>query len=338
MSFLISTPQTGVDSIMATYSLLGLPLAIIRPIIALITGVAGGIAANLSPEANKQTVAGKDAISREDPENEKTFGNMMRYAFVEFLQDISKWLVIGLLIAALMALLIPDDFFSENIRNEYISMLIMLVAAIPLYVCATGSVPIAAVLLMKGLSPGAVIVFLMAGPATNAATITVIGNVLGKKTLYVYLLSIIVGAVVFGVIVNEWLPRHWFTDFMAFGQDAHHIHFLPPWVKISSGIVLILLIINGYIVKYFPGKNKRHTIEKSINIPNMSEKIVKVNGMTCNHCKMNVEKNIGAIEGIENTEVDLISSRVIIKGDHIDLNKIKETVESIGYQYDGEVK
>jgi uncharacterized membrane protein YraQ (UPF0718 family)/copper chaperone CopZ len=336
VSFLISTPQTGIDSIMATYSLLGLPLAIIRPIIALVTGVAGGIATNLGfrndhqPE-QKYTMPGKTVHTPK-----RSFKEMIRYAFVEFLQDISKWLVIGLLIAALMAVLIPDDFFSAHIKNEYVSMLIMLIAAIPLYVCATGSVPIAAVLLMKGLSPGAIIVFLMAGPATNAATMTVIGNVLGRKTLYIYLLSIIVGAVFFGVIINEWMPRHWFTQFLSVGHDAQHLHLLPPWLKVASGILLVALIINGYVDKFISASKIRKANDGIINIPKMSEKTVKVNGMTCNHCKMNVEKNLGALEGIERIEVDLSSSKVRITGDHIDLDKIKSTVEGIGYDYIGE--
>ena len=108
---------------------------------------------------------------------------MLRYAFVEFLEDIAKWLVIGLMLAALIEVLVPESFFTAYLGNEYMEMLVIMVAAIPLYVCATGSVPIAAILMLKGLSPGAAIVFLMAGPATNAATMTVIGNVFGRRTL-----------------------------------------------------------------------------------------------------------------------------------------------------------
>jgi uncharacterized membrane protein YraQ (UPF0718 family) len=207
VAFLISTPQTGVDSILATYSLLGLPLAIIRPVIALLTGLFGGMVTNSIDRRDqfnsKQSKTGKQQMTS----GREKISAMMSYAFVEFLQDISKWLIIGLLLAALMAVLIPDGFFTNYLSNEYLSMAIVLLASIPLYVCATGSVPIAAVLLMKGLSPGAAIVFLMAGPATNAATMTVIGNVMGRKTLISYMASIIGGAVFFGILVNEFLPR-----------------------------------------------------------------------------------------------------------------------------------
>ncbi len=339
VSFLISTPQTGVDSILATYSLLGLPLAIIRPVIALFTGLFGGLVTNASTK--NMPVPTDNTIPKDTSEKQhNVLSKMLNYAFVEFLQDISKWLVIGLLIAALIAVIIPADFFTNIVGNEYLSMLIVLVASIPLYVCATGSVPIAAVLLMKGLSPGAAIVFLMAGPATNAATITVIGKVLGKKTLYAYLFSIIAGAIFFGVIVNEFLPREWFMNHVAMGPGGHGEHLLPQWLKIGSGILLTLLIINGYIQKYLSSKKfeneKNRPIVENINLEHMIEKMVKVNGMTCNHCKMNVEKNLGALQGIDKIEVDLSNALVKITGKKIDLDQVKNTVEGIGYEFAGE--
>ena len=334
VSFLISTPQTGVDSILATYSLLGLPLAIIRPIIALITGIIGGIATNLV-ENNSSDEEGNDkpmSSSQGAPKGNKLLA-MMHYAFVEFLQDISKWLIIGLLLAALMAVVIPDDFFTNYLGNEYLSILIVLIASIPLYVCATGSVPIAAVLLLKGLSPGAAIVFLMAGPATNAATITVIGKVLGRKTLISYLISIIGGAVIFGILVNEYLPREWFTSYIGHIHEEHGSHLLPLWMKVASSLLLILLLINGYIQKYM---NK--TVVETSKVENdMAEKTVKVSGMTCNHCKANVENNLSSIDGIENIEIDLESGKVKMTGDDINLTEVKNKVESIGYHYEGEI-
>jgi len=334
VSFLISTPQTGVDSILATYSLLGLPLAIIRPIIALITGVIGGLVTNVVEKADEQQL-NKDnpEVLNEPNPKEGRLRKMMHYAFVEFLQDISKWLIIGLLLAAVMAVLIPDGFFTQYLGNEYLSMLLVLVASIPLYVCATGSVPIAAVLLMKGLSPGAAIVFLMAGPATNAATITVIGKVLGRKTLIAYLLSIIGGAAVFGILVNEFLPREWFTSYIDQVHGGHGSHLLPYWMKVTSSIMLIVFLINGYIQKYLGSKK----VNNSIINNDMLEKTVKVNGMTCNHCKANVQNNLASIAGIDNIEIDLESGKVKMTGDDINLSEVKTKVESIGYEYEGEI-
>jgi copper chaperone CopZ len=213
-------------------------------------------------------------------------------------------------------------------------MAIVLVASIPLYVCATGSVPIAAVLLMKGLSPGAAIVFLMAGPATNAATMTVIGNVLGRKTLISYMISIIGGALFFGILINEFLPREWFTAHLVHIHDGHGAHLLPDWLKIGSSLLLIGLLINGYLQKYL-GKKK---IEQKIETDkDMAEKTVKVSGMTCNHCKANVQNNLSTVQGVENIEIDLESGKVKMTGDDIDLKEVKSKVESIGYQYDGEI-
>jgi len=334
VSFLISTPQTGVDSILATYSLLGLPLAIIRPIIALITGVIGGIATNTIEKNTEQNQSREELLNNNEdkPKGNRLF-MMMHYAFVEFLQDISKWLIIGLLLAAMMAVLIPDDFFTNYLGNEYLSLLIVLVASIPLYVCATGSVPIAAVLLMKGLSPGAAIVFLMAGPATNAATITVIGKVLGRKTLTSYLASIIGGAIIFGILVNEFLPREWFTSNLVHVHDGHGSHLLPYWMKVASSILLIGFLINGYIQKYISGKK----IESSKTENDMAQKTVKVSGMTCNHCKANVENNLSSITGIDTIEIDLESGKVKMTGEDIDLSEVKNKVEGIGYTYDGEI-
>ena len=342
VSFLISTPQTGVDSIFATYALLGLPLALIRPVIALFTGIMGGLATNFAVRKDPPPKTEKTIETGNHLDGRGSFARMMHYAFVEFLQDIAKWLAIGLLLAALFAVLIPDDFFSEYLGNEFLGMLLILGASIPVYVCATGSVPIAAVLLMKGLSPGAAIVFLMAGPATNAATITVVGSVLGKKTLYAYLLSIIGGALLSGIVVNEFLPREWFQPHYHIGHEGHGTHLLPEWLKVGSGLILMALIANGYIHRFLlsrklgrPTPEKKRPISTSAT---MDEKVIKVNGMTCNHCAMSVQKNLGALEGIETIDVDLQGARVKITGSAIDLGQVKEKVESIGYEYAGETQ
>lgn len=334
VSFLISTPQTGVDSIMVTWSLLGLPMAIIRPVIALFTGVFGGMLTNRLEKKEH----GKDVKTPEPKSNGKKVGivGMLRYAFGEFLEDIVKWLVIGLLIAALIAVVIPEDFFLRYLSNDYLSMIIILAASIPLYVCATGSVPIAAVLMLKGLSPGAAIVFLMAGPATNAATISVIGNSMGRKTLIRYLTSIISGALIFGIIVNKFLPREWFTSAIHHLHAGEHSHeILPYWLQVSSAILLTLAIINGLFRKYILPKFKKPEFKvESLKLNDMTTK-VKVEGMTCNHCKMNVENGIKSVFGVKDATVNLNEGEVLIEGDDVDLNKVKKAVNDLGYKFIG---
>lgn len=333
VSFLISTPQTGVDSIMVTWSLLGLPMAIIRPIIAFVTGVLGGVLTN---RLEKKENGDAKPTQNDKPEEKKKIGllAMFSYAFGEFLEDIVKWLVIGLLIAALFAVIIPDDFFLRYLSNDYLSMVIILAASIPLYVCATGSVPIAAVLLMKGLSPGAAIVFLMAGPATNAATISVIGNSMGIKTLYRYLFSIIAGALIFGVIVNEFLPREWFTIAMPGMHDGEHSHdILPYWLQVISGIFLSLAIANSLFRKYIlPGLKSSKITAKPLILNDMSTKI-KVEGMTCNHCKMNVENGIKSVAGVAGVTANINTAEVLIDGEKVNLKKVEEVVNGLGYRF-----
>jgi uncharacterized membrane protein YraQ (UPF0718 family)/copper chaperone CopZ len=337
VSFLISTPQTGVDSIFITYSLLGLPMAIVRPIIALFTGFFGGFITN---KFNRNIKPKKHANDQADIENgkaDRSLRGMLNYAFVEFLEDIAKWLVIGLALAALIEVLVPESFFTAYLGNEYLEMLLILVAAVPLYVCATGSVPIAAILMLKGLSPGAAIVFLMAGPATNAATITVIGKVFGRRTLFLYLFSIIAGAYFFGVLVNEFLPREWFLNPLAhFHMGLHEHGILPLWLQIGASILLGMLILHAlykrYVSEYFKSKKPEIKPLTKISMENL-EIIVK--GMTCMHCKATVENNVSAMEGIESAEANLSTERVKINGAHINLEKVREKIESLGYSYQG---
>ncbi len=335
VSFLISTPQTGVDSILATYSLLGLPFAIIRPFIALITGIFGGVVTNAIDDT-KQEIIDKEKTK------ENKIVKMFKYAFVDLVDDIAKWLVIGLLIATAIAVIVPDDFFTSYIGNEYLSMLIVLVASIPLYVCATGSVPIAAVLLMKGLSPGAAIVFLMAGPATNAATMTVIGKAIGKKALFSYLGTIIAGALFFGIIINNFIPREFFEESILKAGHIHEHEIFPAWFTYTCSISLAALISFSMLKKLFKRKEAKSSCcsegsscysDNNVSTKTKNGVSFTVKGMTCNHCKESVEKNLMKLDDINSVDVDLASGKVTVTGDNIDLKIIEETINSLGYEY-----
>ncbi len=329
VSFLISTPQTGVDSILATFSLMGLPFAIIRPLAALVTGITGGFITS--------SITKNETSNPVDPEKEKapkTFSQKVvdtfRYGFVVFIQDISKWLVIGLVLAATISALIPDDFFELLNLSPILQMLMILVVSIPLYICATGSIPLAAVLILKGISPGAAFVLLMAGPATNVATITMIGNVMGKRSLFAYLGAIIAGAIGFGLIIDYVLPVQWFTQIVT--QHVGHEHGGSlEWWQILSGIVMVLLIVNGYIQQYL---NSKKETKNKINTDAMGTQTLKVEGMTCNHCKANVETNLEKLGFIKSAQANLSNKTVTLEGDEIELEKVKETIESLGYKCD----
>ncbi len=241
-AFLISTPQTGVDSILITSSLMNWPWAIARPIIALITGIFGGYLTDKMDTEENETL--EEVASCGDcsiTEKKHWLIEIFNYAFLEFLPDISRQLVVGILIAVAITMFIPPSVFSNYLTNPIFNMFLILVASIPLYVCATGSVPIASSLLILGVSPGAVLVFLMAGPATNAATISVLWKSLGKKATMAYLISIIGGALFFGLLIDYVLPTEWFL----ISETANtHIHGeSSSWIAIISAVTLIGLIL-----------------------------------------------------------------------------------------------
>jgi len=330
-SFLISTPQTGIDSILITYGLMGWAYAIARPIIAFITGIFGGLLVDKFQYNSKLNTVESCNTCESDGEKTHWFDRIFKYAFVDFLQDISRWLVLGLVLASVISIIVPDDFFLNGIFSEPIlSILLVLVASIPLYVCATGSVPIAAVLLMKGISPGAAIVFLMAGPATNIATFTVLWKSIGKRTTVLYLATIIVGALVFGVLIDYVIPASWqslllITDF----QDTHH-HFLPIWLSVSSAVILIILMLNAEIQRYLP---KPTTTKETKTEPMQS---YKVKGMMCNHCVASVEKALTNSNNVEDVKIDLTSGRVDVEGS-VSEYEVKALIEGVGYEFVGKV-
>lgn len=334
VSFLISTPQTGVDSIFVTYSMLGLPLAIIRPVVAFFTGLFGGLVTKKIDPETQETLFQTNENGEELPKGFlPKVKEMFRYSFIDFLQDISNWLIIGLLIAALISVLVPDDFFADKIPNDFLGMVAILLISIPVYICATASVPVAAVLMLKGLSPGAALVLLMAGPATNAATITMIAKVLGKRSLIGYLGAIITGALLSGLIIDYFLPAEWFRVSEHFGHMGHdHSGMLPIWLKTGSAIILTLLIINGYIQKLLNSKKMSTSISYPDVLSSVNIQTLHVGGMTCNHCKANVENSIKSAAGVEDVTVDLVTGQVDITGKTFDLEKIKEGIISIGYK------
>ncbi|MGM0479187.1 MAG: SO_0444 family Cu/Zn efflux transporter [Bacteroidota bacterium] len=332
-SFLISTPQTGVDSILVTYSLMGWAFAIVRPIIAFVTGVLGGIWADQDRKTTSDTTAAPTCSDCEDDKDHPAaeqhwFDRIFRYAFVTFLQDISRWLVLGLVLATLITMFVPEALFTQYLSRPWLNMLIVLAASVPLYVCATASVPIAAALLIKGVSPGAALVFLMAGPATNVATLTVLWQTIGKRTTLKYLTSIMVGAVGFGLLIDYALPASWFTYFTPEQSGAHQHHILPHWLMIGSGILMVYLIIQAEIIKFLPKKAKQMENSKTTTT-------YAIEGMTCNHCVANVDKNLKAMEGVNDVSVDLQKGEAVVDG-QADAAEVKKVIENIGYTFKGE--
>ena len=200
-AFLISTPQTGVDSILATYALMGPVFAIARPLAAALTGLVGG--------AVVAAVGGEDdavaSAADEPPPPSRGLREILRQAYVRLLGSVAKPLAAGLAISALVTVLVPDGFFAEAFGGrDWLAMPAMALVGLPMYVCSTASIPIAASLMLKGVSPGAAFVFLMVGPAMNAVSVTTVAALIGRKATTAYVATIVAGAILCGCAVNAF--------------------------------------------------------------------------------------------------------------------------------------
>ena len=253
-SFLVSVPETGVDSVAITWALLDPLMTFIRPVSAFITALLTGSLINLLPERKEESkpdtadccCSENSDMSERVPQKKPLLHRLkdgIIYAFTALLKDIGVWLLLGILIAGIISYFVPIDFVDRYLGGEYSSLLIMLIIGIPLYICASASTPIAAALVLKGLSPGAALVFLLAGPATNAATMTVIAKHLGKATTVVYVATIALCSLAFGWLVNRiygWLS----LDVLDWA--SHSEHGTDSSLYLVSAFVLIGLLLWNY--------------------------------------------------------------------------------------------
>ncbi len=214
VSFLISTPQTGIDNLVPTYAMLGPIFAIFKPIYALLSGITGGLVTDLFSNSDEELPLEKVKSSCSTSSccsscsststsnlNRNKFKEFFHYSYIEFLDDLAPQLFLGIILAGFISI-IPNAMFDYVQGNYAYQILLVLVIGIPLYVCDTSSLPIALALFSKGLLPGAIFVFLVVGPATNIATITLIARSMGRKIIYIYLTVITITGVIGGLIVN----------------------------------------------------------------------------------------------------------------------------------------
>lgn len=352
VSFLIATPQTGVDSIIATYSLMGLAFTLVRPIAALLTALFGGGLVNIVEKYNKgkeipkaSEVSTLAACNKPNDNQKTTFWHKcvaaLKYGYVEMMQDIGKYLIIGLVVAGVITVFVPDSFFALFADNSLLSMLLVLLFSLPMYLCATGSIPIAVALMLKGLSPGAALVLLMAGPAINFASMLVVGKVLGKKTLAVYLFSVIFCSILCGLAIDYLLPRSWFVmPWTEMQQMAEHTH---SWLSFNSvcSVIMVGLLIHAFVQNHRSGHTHAcscaHHHDASDNgtcatcQPHQQLLVLQVEGMRCNHCKANVEKVVQSVAGVEHVQVSLENNTVTITG-HASPKEVTHAIESLGFK------
>jgi uncharacterized membrane protein YraQ (UPF0718 family)/copper chaperone CopZ len=337
VAFLIATPQDGADSILVTFSLLGPVFAVFRPVAALVSGVLGGVLAAAGGSPGERAAGRTDSRAAQQAfcEAGGRGGRLRRalaYGFGALPQDIGRALLVGLFVAALISALVPRDYFADVLGGGIVAMLVMMAVGIPVYVCATASVPVAAALIAKGVSPGAALVFLMTGPATNAATVATLWKVLGRRTALVYLATVAATALAAGLTLDYVFRVQGVTPGPAMAW------MLPAPIKWASAVVLLAVLAAGILrgrlaalagrKQHAPPGEAGRTWE-----PKMAS-ILRVTGMTCNHCRETVRRALLDCPAVESVQVDLAAGVARVAG-RADPAELRQAVTALGYGVEG---
>jgi uncharacterized membrane protein YraQ (UPF0718 family) len=248
-SFLIATPETGVDSVAVSYALLGPVMAVVRPIAAVVSAIVAGLLVGKDEGEASQPAAVKTCCSKSSCGSEaKPQANHTSIAsktkqwsnsFVELVEDSYLWLLLGLVFAALIQSYLPESFMTRW-GQGWITMVVMVLVGIPMYICATASTPIAAGLIIAGISPGAALVFMLAGPATNIATLMLVRQEMGIRALVAYLVGVIASAMAFGWGL-DWAISQWQWQVNPVEWQEHQL--ANSWWVISSSLVIAALML-----------------------------------------------------------------------------------------------
>lgn len=321
VGFLISTPQTGVDSILVSASFLGWPFALFKVLSAAVTGIVGGLLVDRLV-GHGEEVAEPESTSR-GAEGRRGLRAMLAHG-TDIIRSIWHWLLIGIVVSAAIEVLVPDSVFAAlSAWGSLSSALAALAISLPLYVCATASVPIAAALVAGGLPPGAALVFLMAGPATNVATIGAIYRRFGGATTGIYLGTIVAGSILFA-LAFDWL----LTATPLAVPDCHE-HGPTPW-GIAMALVLLALIA-WFAVDDLRRRWPRR--RSGTDTAAACELRVSVQGMNCNNCVTRLEKALRATEGIDWASVTLEPGEAVVRG-RVDKHHVVQAIQSAGFQAD----
>lgn len=314
VGFLISTPQTGVDSILVSASFLGWPFALFKVAAAFVTGLAGGwLTDAVAGEGESDT-----STSCVSATERRGIREGLAHA-MEILGGIWRWLVIGIVASAAISIWVPTGSLSSLTTLGTIGLFVAVLAvSVPLYVCATASVPIAAALVASGMPTGAALVFLMAGPATNVATIGAIYRGLGKRALAVYLTTIIGGSIAFGLAFDFLL------DATPAAVHAHHEH--ATWWALVSAIVLLALMAYHALteLRVWIGKRRARAMTE---VPRHE---VTVTGLGCNNCVNKLTGILSEQDGVQAVEVTLEPGRAVVLGE-IEEEQVRRVIEEAGY-------
>ena len=319
-AFMISTPQTGVDSILVSAAFLGWPFALFKLVAAFLTGLIGGALVNwLSPLDPDEARPGDSDPSGAVPEVRKTgIGTVLRYAVFDLLGAIDLWILAGVLVAAAITVVLPQDYFASQVWSQgVLGMLVVLAISLPLYVCTTGSVPIAASLIASGLPLGSALVFLMAGPATNVATFGAVYRALGGRILWIYLATVTMMSILFGLMFDSLLQ--------APGPAMPHDHpHGADWLGTIGAVALTGLLA------FLAGRRVRRRFATSP--PTVADLILRVDGMSCGHCVNSVKTALERVDAVSEAVPDLAAGLVRIRGERLDASRLVSAIEQAGFQ------
>jgi uncharacterized membrane protein YraQ (UPF0718 family)/copper chaperone CopZ len=325
VAFLMSTPQTGLDNVLVVYSLLGPVVAVFSPITALVSGILAGLLVNAwggpktePADAPVRAVCTDDCCQPAARRNKLV--RALHYGFVVLPRDLVRPLLLGLFAAGVIAALVPEGFFSGSLGRGLPAMFAMMLVGIPLYVCATASVPIAAALVAKGVSPGAAIVFLIVGPATNAATIATIWRMLGRRVAFLYLATVAGTALAAGLALDHVLLR--------LGPAAHHAghDMLPEWWRVSC-VAGLGLMLGAALVE--PAWLRRLFVRRAGRGAALD---LRVAGMTCPSCERSVVRAALACRGVIAAEADRRTGQLRLEGTNVDADQVIAALAEIGFE------
>jgi len=347
-AFLLSTPQTGVDSIAVTYALLGPFLAVVRPVAALLTGfLGGGLVYAFDRNDDEQPVeevettscsSESDCCEDDEAPQKKTLFDGLTYGLVTLPRDIGRALIVGILLSGVISALIEPRALEAYLGGGVWPMLAAMAVGIPLYVCATASTPIALSLITAGLSPGAALVFLITGPATNGATLTTLWRVLGRRSVLIFLVTVAVGALATGFAVDAlvgsgMIPDSALIPAAAVTVDGHEHHGdesgFGRWFGNGCAILLILLLVNALWPQ--PQPMGRGDLEMKTT-PGVETMEMSVSGMRCDGCVQSVTRALGESAGVEDAVVDLAAGRASVSGSGFDRTSLADKIRALGFE------
>jgi len=335
LSFLITTPVTGADSLAATWSILGWPMMIIRLVISVFAGILSGTIYFIFPDKNIITQGNTkiepvscttdNCTTKAQSESMSAkIKSALSYAFIELPSSMSSSLLIGLLIGALISALLPQNSMMSWLTSGITGILIATAFAVPMYVCATGSIPIAAAMIIRGFSPGAALAFLICGPATNTVAITTIKKMIGTRALFIYLFTIILAGLGSGIILNVFFPG--FAGTLKTTAIMSHPEDFSLIANLSGLFLFSVLLYHQSKDLLLKLRSKTMTNSTTYNLK------LNVSDMTCRHCEATISKTLLSVDDISDFRINLPKKTIdILKTDILQTDEIIQLLKTVGY-------